>query len=232
MKIRLSFFVFFIIYSVNVFALERMCTYPFEFKVKTDRFYPIMVLLTANKKNNFSEILLKSPDDEYLTMSKSLPIGCKEKSNFCLQNIQLNNDFKLYRFLYGSNQKGIKIKVYSLDDNETVAFILNNRNKYIGSIVLTNTSFKRVTNILQSLQENNHLCTLSEYETIYNSLGYLDIDKKLKLLYSMMLISSEKHLKHIKQDIIDLLKKKKEVIIDLPLLNIEQTEKLTGTDGR
>jgi len=207
----------FVNFLLLTFLFSKECTYPFQFKFNEKLFYPFM---TTSLKNNpsYMEISLKNANDEYVSLINHLP-AIYSIRNTNLKNIFLNKNLDFHKFKKEIKKKYIILKIYS-SISETLIFIFR-KNDFMGTLIMINMDEITKSEIIDSLNLNSNICTKQDYKKLYSKTNNLEINKKLKLLYSILFIDLKNSFidKDIKKEIITVLKNKQK-IDELGIVNL------------
>jgi hypothetical protein len=164
------------------------------------------------------EISLKNANDEYVSLINHLP-AIYSIHNINIKNIFLNKNLDFHKFKKEIKKKHVILKIYS-SINETLIFLFR-KNDFIGTLIMINMDEITKSEIIDSLNLNSNICTKQDYKELYSKTNNLEINKKLKLLYSILFIDLKNSFidKDIKKEIITVLKNKQK-IVELGIVNL------------
>jgi hypothetical protein len=206
------------------FIYAKSCNYPYAFMFNTENLFPIMTTSIQVNDKEYKELMLMDKNDKYITITDSMPavLTVKHNEKELFQSVLSNKKLDYYKYLNEYKKDNFLIKLYTHKDSEYTLFVFDQYNKFIGTVIIEAESVKLLEQVIKTLKPNRQKCTKQEYLSEFKKQFKKEVNKKLALLYSLILIEKDKkELKQLAKEAKTILDMRKTIFVDLPNANLD-----------
>jgi len=206
------------------FIYAKSCTYPYAFMFKTENLFPIMISSIQVNDKAYKELMLMDNNDKYLVVTDSMPavLTVKHNEKELFQSVLSNKKLDNYKYINEYKNNNFFIKHYARKDSEHILFVFDKYNKFVGTVFIETGSVKLLEQVIKTLKPNKQKCTKQKYLSEFKKQSQKEVNKKLVLLYSLMLIEKDKkELKQFVKETKKILEMRKMIFVDLPSANLD-----------
>ena len=168
--------------------------------------------------------MLVSTDDKYFIVTDTIPavLMIKDNKKEIIKKILTNKQLADFQYLNEYKKNNFLLKHYANEDHENMIFVFDQGNKLIGTIIIEAKADQLLKQTIRTLEANKQKCTKEKYLRLYERLSKKEVNKKLIVLYSLILIvDNKKELLQFAKEANKVLNMKQKLFIDLPKANLD-----------